>query len=113
MRRACLAAWLACAALPAAADCEFHNDGEITNPFEAGCGDVLFTYTDSDTAGTDIVVLDARSGQQTGRITLARPEPVSDAVWSRDGRSILVGAESEGDGKNEDGPGAIRAEVGA
>jgi crotonyl-CoA carboxylase/reductase len=27
--------------------------------------------------------------------------------------SILVGAESEGLGKNEEGPGAIRAEVGA
>ena len=56
MRRACLAAWLACAALPAAADCEFDNDGEITNPFEAGCGDVLFTYTESDNAGTDIAL---------------------------------------------------------
>jgi hypothetical protein len=56
MRRACLAAWLACAALPAAADCEFDNNGEITNPFEAGCGDVLFTYTESDNAGTDIAL---------------------------------------------------------
>jgi crotonyl-CoA carboxylase/reductase len=27
--------------------------------------------------------------------------------------SILVGAENEDEGKNEDGPGAIRAEVGA
>jgi crotonyl-CoA carboxylase/reductase len=27
--------------------------------------------------------------------------------------SILVGAESEDEGRNEDGPGAIRAEVGA
>jgi crotonyl-CoA carboxylase/reductase len=27
--------------------------------------------------------------------------------------SILVGSESEEEGKNEDGPGAIRAEVGA
>jgi crotonyl-CoA carboxylase/reductase len=27
--------------------------------------------------------------------------------------AITVGAESEDDGKNEDGPGAIRAEVGA
>jgi crotonyl-CoA carboxylase/reductase len=27
--------------------------------------------------------------------------------------ALLVGAESEDDGKNEDGPGAIRAEVGA
>jgi crotonyl-CoA carboxylase/reductase len=27
--------------------------------------------------------------------------------------SILVGAESDEEGKNEDGPGAIRAEVGA
>jgi hypothetical protein len=56
MRRACLAAWLACAALPAAADCEFDNDGEITNPFEAGCGDVLFTYTESANSGTDIAL---------------------------------------------------------
>jgi crotonyl-CoA carboxylase/reductase len=27
--------------------------------------------------------------------------------------AILVGADAEGEGKNEDGPGAIRAEVGA
>jgi crotonyl-CoA carboxylase/reductase len=27
--------------------------------------------------------------------------------------SILVGADAEGDGKTEDGPGAIRAEVGS
>ena len=45
------------------------------------------------TAGTDIVVLDARSGRRTGRITLdTRPHVVRDAIWSRDGRSILVGA---------------------
>ena len=44
------------------------------------------------TAGSDIVVLDARSGRRTGRITLAEPDAVSDAVWSRDGRSILVAA---------------------
>ena len=56
MKRACLAAWLACAALPAAAECEFNDDGEITNPFEPGCGDVLFTYTEDDNTGTDIAL---------------------------------------------------------
>ena len=56
MRRAWLAALLACSALPAAADCEFDSDGEITNPFEPGCGDVVFTYTESDNSGTDIAL---------------------------------------------------------
>ncbi|HEU4516846.1 MAG TPA: M14 family zinc carboxypeptidase, partial [Steroidobacteraceae bacterium] len=56
MRRGWLAALLACTALPAAADCEFDNDGEITNPFEPGCGDVIFTYTENDNTGTDIAL---------------------------------------------------------
>jgi hypothetical protein len=56
VRRAWAAALLACVALPAAADCEFDNDGEITNPFEPGCGDVMFTYTENDNLGTDIAL---------------------------------------------------------
>ena len=56
MSRALLAALLLGAALPAAAVCEFDNDGEITNPFAPGCGDVLFTYTDNDNSGTNIAL---------------------------------------------------------
>jgi hypothetical protein len=56
MSRAILAALLFGAALPAAAVCTFDNDGEITNPFAAGCGDVLFTYTDDDNSGTHIAL---------------------------------------------------------
>ncbi len=56
MRRRLLATLLAGAALPAAADCNFDADGEITNPFAADCGDVIFTYTDADNAGTDIAL---------------------------------------------------------
>jgi hypothetical protein len=56
MRRAIPAAILAGLALPAAADCTFDSNGEITNPFAAGCGDVLFTYTDNDNAGTRIAL---------------------------------------------------------
>ena len=56
MSRAILAALLLGAALPAAAVCDFDNDGEITNPFAPGCGDVLFTYTDNDNSGTNIAL---------------------------------------------------------
>ncbi len=56
MSRAILAALLLGAALPAAAACDFDNDGEITNPFAPGCGDVLFTYTDNDNSGTNIAL---------------------------------------------------------
>ena len=56
MSRAVLAALLFGAALPAAADCIFDSDGEITNPFAPGCGDVLFTYTDDDNSGTNIAL---------------------------------------------------------
>ena len=57
------------------------------------------------TAGTNIVVLDARSRQQIGRTTLTRREAVSDAVWSRDGRSILVaGRRSSPAGGSRAGP---------
>jgi hypothetical protein len=44
------------AALPAAAACVFDPDGEITNPFAPGCGDVVFTYTESDDFGTNIAL---------------------------------------------------------
>jgi hypothetical protein len=56
MRRAALAALLLATALPAAADCEFDGDGEIANPFEPGCGDVQFTYTENDNAGTNVAL---------------------------------------------------------
>jgi hypothetical protein len=56
MRRAGVAVMLLAAALPAAADCVFDSDGEISNPFEAGCGDVQFTYTENDNAGTNIAL---------------------------------------------------------
>jgi hypothetical protein len=48
LSRALAATVLVGATLPAAADCDFDEDGEITNPFEPGCGDVVFTYTESD-----------------------------------------------------------------
>ena len=56
MSRALAALLLAGAALPAAAACDFDADGEITNPFAAGCGDVLFTYTDADNSGQNIAL---------------------------------------------------------
>lgn len=40
----------------AAAACLFDGDGEITNPFAPGCGDVVFTYTESDNTGTNIAL---------------------------------------------------------
>jgi len=56
MSRAILAATLYGVALPASAACIFDSDGEITNPFATGCGDVLFTYTDNDNTGTGIAL---------------------------------------------------------
>jgi hypothetical protein len=47
---------LLCSALPADAACVIDANGEITNPFEPGCGDVLFTYTENDNAGTSIAL---------------------------------------------------------
>ena len=44
------------AAAPAAwGACRFQND-EIVNPFEAGCGDVMLTYTESDNTGNNIAL---------------------------------------------------------
>jgi predicted deacylase len=39
----------------ARADCTFEND-EITNPFAAGCGDVVLEYTESDDSGHSIAL---------------------------------------------------------
>ena len=41
------------AALPAGADCFIDANGEITNPFAPGCGDVIFTYTANNNAGAN------------------------------------------------------------
>ena len=43
-------------ALPAGADCVIDSNGEITNPFAPGCGDVIFTYTENDNSGTNIAL---------------------------------------------------------
>ncbi len=54
-RAVCIA--LLCSATPlAAADCVIDANGEITNPFEPGCGDVVFTYTENDNLGTNIAL---------------------------------------------------------
>ena len=47
---------LLAAALPAGAACVIDVHGEITNPFAPGCGDVIFTYTANDNAGTNIAL---------------------------------------------------------
>jgi len=54
-RTAGIALFLA-AASPAVADCVFDGNGEITNPFEPGCGNVLFAYTENDNLGTNIAL---------------------------------------------------------
>ncbi len=54
--RAAGIAALSFAAFPAGAACVFDGNGEITNPFEPGCGDVLFTYTENDNFGTNIAL---------------------------------------------------------
>jgi len=56
LSRAVTLALLAGAAGPAAAACVFDVNGEITNPFSPGCGDVVFTYTESDNLGTNIAL---------------------------------------------------------
>ena len=54
-RAVCIA--LLCSATPlAAADCVIDANGEITNPFEPGCGNVVFTYTENDNLGTNIAL---------------------------------------------------------
>jgi zinc carboxypeptidase len=54
--RAAGIAVLAAAASQAGAVCVFNGNGEITNPFDAGCGDVHFTYTENDNLGTNIAL---------------------------------------------------------
>ena len=44
------------AALPASAACVIDANGEITNPFEPGCGNVIFTYTENDNLGANIAL---------------------------------------------------------
>jgi len=44
------------AAQQAGASCVFDGNGEIVNPFEPGCGDVLFAYTENDNVGTNIAL---------------------------------------------------------
>ena len=36
--------------------CIFDANDEITNPFEAGCGDVMLRYTESDNSGNNIAL---------------------------------------------------------
>jgi hypothetical protein len=55
LRRAAAGLLLA-AAIPAGAECVIDANGEITNPFAAGCGNVVFTYTENDNLGTDIAL---------------------------------------------------------
>lgn len=47
--------WLL-AAPAARAACIIDQNGEITNPFAPGCGDVFFTYTQNDNFGTNIAL---------------------------------------------------------
>lgn len=56
LNRAVALALLAGAAGPAAAACVIDANGEITNPFAPGCGDVIFTYTENDNLGTSIAL---------------------------------------------------------
>ncbi len=56
LSRAVAAALCLGGAMPAAADCVIDANGEITNPFAPGCGDVVFTYTESDNLGTNIAL---------------------------------------------------------
>jgi murein tripeptide amidase MpaA len=54
--RAAVVAALAAAAPQAVAACIFDGNFEITNPFDPGCGDVQFTYTENDNFGTNIAL---------------------------------------------------------
>jgi murein tripeptide amidase MpaA len=56
LSRAVAVALLCGAGQPAGADCIIDANGEITNPFAAGCGDVIFTYTANNNAGTNIAL---------------------------------------------------------
>ena len=56
LSRAAGLAFLLGASLPAFAACVIDLNGEITNPFEPGCGNVIFTYTENDNLGTNIAL---------------------------------------------------------
>ena len=51
---AVLLATIACGTAEAA--CVIDNAGEITNPFAAGCGDVMLTYTQNDNTGNNVAL---------------------------------------------------------
>ncbi len=51
-----LAALAAGTATPALAACNIDNTGEIVNPFEPGCGDVMLTYTEADNTGNNVAL---------------------------------------------------------
>jgi hypothetical protein len=54
--RSLLAASMLLGARCATAACIIDATDEITNPFEPGCGDVIFTYTQSDDSGVNIAL---------------------------------------------------------
>jgi hypothetical protein len=56
LSRAVTGALLAAVAGPCTAACVIDADGEITNPFAPGCGDVIFTYTENDNLGSNIAL---------------------------------------------------------
>jgi hypothetical protein len=56
LSRAVAVALFAAAAGPAAAACVIDANGEITNPFAAGCGNVVLTYTESDDLGANVAL---------------------------------------------------------
>ena len=95
LSRALCIALLCGAALPAAADCVIDANGEITNPFEPGCGNVVFTYTENDNLGTNIAlgypppapVASMTAGRRLSRLRLAfRTAPVAAHAERRGGR---------------------------
>ena len=56
LRRAAGLALLFGAAGPVGAACVIDANGEITNPFANGCGNVIFTYTENDNLGNNIAL---------------------------------------------------------
>lgn len=56
LSRALGAALALAAAQETGAACTFDDNGEITNPFAPGCGDVVFTYTENDDTGANIAL---------------------------------------------------------
>ena len=56
LRRAVSALLLAGSTPAAWSACVFDNNGEITNPFAPGCGDVMFTYTENNDFGGNIAL---------------------------------------------------------